>query len=487
MNLASTPAPPAPAPPPRKPNPFLEQVHGAMNVRVPAKETELRGPQLQAAQQNRNVAMEGAIQAVTERSQETAAGDYALALEQERQAGIRADAATATAAQRAEEMAARQADFDQSAKALSRMSVDPGRYFANPSTGRVLEGLMHMIAAGFGGFVAARNGGKNAGLDGLYRVMDNDIKAQEFAYNASRDAVNAKQTAFSMAMQKYNNVDAARAATRAAMLDTVAAQAAQQSALWKGTESANRGSMAIASLQDERMQQIAAGVLFTPVRQAAVGAQYRDPRTGMVYTEKEAHGLVEKMDEREFKREEIGMKHASDLEVEGVKAEHKGALRDHNSKETQFIAEKLQVAGIPQARSSAEQALAALKKSPGGKVEAFDRSVTPDWLANSVHSDDANAREMAFNKFKNQAMKVLFGNVTASEEGRAEKQYGFSGDPASRERAIKAMMADIDAMDKSIQGGVSVEAQQKFARQRLDAEAGPALTPKGTTQGWGEK
>jgi hypothetical protein len=315
---------------PERPRPFLEQVGRAGAFTQAAHETEMRGPQLRTAQADELSTKSNAIKQIGERNEQTAGGDLAMALEQERLAHVREDAAMKAGAQRKQEMDARLADFDQSTKALSKQAMDPNRFWANAGTGNKIAAL---IASGIGGGVAAMTGGRNAGLDAINSAIDRDIKAQEFAYSANRDSVNAKQTAFSMAMQKYGNEDAARAAARASAMDVAAAQMSQRAALWKGTEAGNRMLESAATLKEKSTAEIAQGVAFTPARQVAVGNTYRDPRTGLVYSEKEAKGIVDKMDDREFKREEIGLHTAGDLMKEGAKAEAKANEAKGNMQE----------------------------------------------------------------------------------------------------------------------------------------------------------
>lgn len=317
--LIGPPADREPGVPP--PSTFLQRVASGVQT-MPAREVEMRGPQLKEAQGQRNAAFEGAVQAVTERSEHTAAADYAVALEQQRQAGIREDAANYTAAERANELAERQADFDASTKALSKQSVDPTRFW---STGNAGTKIAALISVAIGGFIQGKTGRSNVGMDAVNQAIDRDIKAQEFAYNAARDTVNAKQTAFSMAMQKYQNVDAARASARAAALDVAVTQAGASAAQWKGTEAANRAQMAMAELSQDRASQIMQGVAFVPAKTVATGGGFVDPRTGVTYTNKEAQGVVEKMDTREEKREEQGRAIAGQLIVEGAKNEGKAA------------------------------------------------------------------------------------------------------------------------------------------------------------------
>ncbi len=330
MSLASTPAPPLPPPRPQSapgPAPFLRQVGGGGAVNVPAHETELRGPHLQAAQEARNSALGHAIEDVRARSQAQADNDLVTAKLQEQAAADREKAAQVAAAERAQEMAAHAADFQASVKALSQTSVDPGRFWSNMSVGGKIAALASIT---LGGFTSQQNGGHNLGLEQFNTLVNNDIKAQETAYAINKDVVNAKQTAFSMAMQKYNNVDAARAMARAAALDTAQAQLAQQAALWKGTDAANRGTMAIAALEDEKAQQIAQGIAFAPARTVNVAPQFVDPRTGLRYSEQEAKGLVKTMDEHDFEERKQGTGIAGQLLVEGAKVD-KSAAKDQRA------------------------------------------------------------------------------------------------------------------------------------------------------------
>ncbi|MES2338892.1 MAG: hypothetical protein V4537_12420 [Pseudomonadota bacterium] len=337
---------PAPGPDaiPERPQPYLHQVYGGGAVNVPAKETELRGPTLKAAQVDRNAAFAGAAQAVTERAQETAAGDFAIALEQERKAGIREDAANYTANERAQEMEQRQADFDQSVKAMGEAgTVDPSRFFSSAGTGQKIAMMVSLLVGG----LAEAKGAKNTGAEAIKAVAANDVKAQEFAYNATRDQANAKQTAFSMAMQKYNNVDAARAAARAASMDVLTAQLAKQAALWKGTEAENRATIAIADLQNDRMNQIQQGVAFAPGRQVAVGPSWVDA-DGIHYNEQQVRDLKKEERGQEHDIRKIGAQTAGDVIKEGAKVDKTAA------KEERALSVQLPNGDVVKARDSTQ-------------------------------------------------------------------------------------------------------------------------------------
>jgi hypothetical protein len=253
-----------------------------------AMERELRGPTLLGAQGTRNAASEATIGRVGDRNEAMAAQEYGVALDQERQARAREAATAQSQAEQAEEMQQRQADFDSTVQQLGKMGqIDQSRWWASRSTGQKIAGIVELMVSGFTGAQSM-----------VMKSIDNDIKAQEFAYYATRDTANAKQTAFSMAMQKYQNADAARAVARAAAIDVTQAQLAQVGAKWKGTDAANKADMAMAALQDEKMMQIANGIQFVPSQY--VGRRFMDPRTGLIYSEAEAKAMSAKVDERDF-------------------------------------------------------------------------------------------------------------------------------------------------------------------------------------------
>lgn len=362
------------APPPPGPQPPQGPQHGGGGFPlvpvggggiIPAHEVETRGPSLLKAQGQANSAVQGAIQDIGARTVDAATHEYGQALEQERAARLREAAAQRSMAEREEELAQHQADFDQSAQALAKTSIDPNRFWASRSTGQKIAA---MISLGLGGFVSGAKGGSNIGLDILNTAIDRDIKAQEDAYHVARDVVGARQTAFAMAMQKYQNVDAARAMARAAAIDSVQGTLAQNAALWKGTDAANRASMASAELQNNRMQQIANGVRF--ILPQAQQRTFFDPRTGLRYTEAEAKGLDKELRGYEQKREEIGLNTAGDITKELVKGDAAGqkdlraelvTLPNGDTIRAPNAAEAVKLRDLSQAVSNAQQLVAEAK------------------------------------------------------------------------------------------------------------------------------
>jgi hypothetical protein len=275
---------PAQAPGPG-PDPLAFPLQAVSGGGSPAQELQLRGPKLVHEQDVRNQAVEGAIGTVEQRNENDAAQAYDMALAQERDARARAAAIDQAAAEQEEEMQARQADFDATTKQVSRLGqIDRGRFWASRSTAGKVAGVIEMMLGGL----------RNA-PSMVTKAIDDDVKAQEFAYMAGRDTLNAKQSAFSMAMAKYQQAGAARAVSRAAAIDVMQAQLAQHAATHQGTESANRATMAIAQLQDEKLAQFQQAYRYMPAQSR--GRMWTDPRTGLIYTEAEAKAMMAKREE----------------------------------------------------------------------------------------------------------------------------------------------------------------------------------------------
>lgn len=273
------PVPAGPAVPQPGPDPHAFDLVPKMGGSSPAYEVDLRGPTLRNAQDVRQDTYASTIGAVGERNARAADTEYQMAVSQERAARLREAAYQQSLAEQDEELQARQDDFDQTARQLSRLGqIDHGRFWASRSTGQKIAGALEVMLSGFTG-----------GQSMIQKRIDDDIKAQEFAYMAGRDAVNAKQSAFSAAMQKYQNANAARLAARVASQDVVAAQLGQIAALNKGNETGNRALEALAQLSNDRMLMIQQGIKFMPAQSG--GRYWQDPNTGLIYNETEAKAL----------------------------------------------------------------------------------------------------------------------------------------------------------------------------------------------------
>lgn len=293
--------------------PTLARVHGAGVI--PAHELELRGPSVIKAQEATNNVADQVIGGIRERSSATAANDYDIALDQYRQAQTRQAAFDQSTAERQQELADRQQDFDEASQQISRTAINPNQFWQSRSTG---QRIFAMIGMGLGGFIQGATGRANPAMDIINQAIDRDINAQIQNYGIQRDRVNGRQTAFSLAMQKYNNVDAARALAHASAIDAVQAQVAQSAALWKGTDAQNRADLAIGALQDQKLNQLMMGTRF--ILPQATGPTFVDPDTGLTYTGAEV---------KQMQKEGRGFNH----ENQGIDLHTRGGVYQERAKQ----------------------------------------------------------------------------------------------------------------------------------------------------------
>lgn len=309
--VAAKVAPPAPPGAMRPEAPPIVAVGGGY---IPAHEASRLGPTQWAALGASNAAAENAIGNIAGRSVEQANQEAAMYAEQARQSQLRQDAATSAALEREADLRMRQQDFDQSAKDLASQGIDSSRVWASKSTPRKIAAL---VSVGLGGFLSGARGGPNQALDMINTEIERDIRSQEFAYKAKRDSLEAQQSAFGMAMQRYQSVDAAKAFARVAAMDTVAAEIQRQAALKGGNDAMSRADAAIAELQKERAQQILQGIQFVPTQYSE--QKYRIAGRLGTYSAREIDAMQDKEAERGFELEKIAVKEG--LEGAGKRAD----------------------------------------------------------------------------------------------------------------------------------------------------------------------
>lgn len=486
--MAPTPAaPPMAAPPPAAvpaPAPAPDDVQFAAlgGVSSPAGEMYARGPQQHAALMS---SFEPQAEAATRsdlRSQITAAHEADVYEQQAEAAMERQAAIERTAARRQEEMDRAIADYQQSVQQLGQMHLDSNRWWADKSTGDKIGTAILTVIGGIG----AGFGGPNLAYQSITRKIDQDIAAQKFDYDMGLDRAKGAQNTFAMLMNKYGSEDAASAAARAAALDFAAAKTMQLGAQWKGTASANDADQLRASLEAERQKTLANGFRFIPPSVSA-------PRYALKVRGQLLPGTVSEAQAQQIALEH-GVKPAEAADQEmlrgGVQltvnnakaAAEKESKADEGAK---FIAEKLQSGGVPKMRSLAEQALTALHKSPGGLAAAAVRVLPATRLAADRLDPEGAEREQSFQAFANLNMNQLSGGaISPAEEVRLKAQLGSAYNPASRERAIKAVLQSLDEAERNVKAGASPEAQAEFDRRRQAASGGAPAAPKGSVAGW---
>lgn len=265
-NMSRMPAPPAPVPE-AAPAPMGVLVPGA---RAGAREVNVYGPTQWKALGAANDAFAESSNAVAQRQGQFAVDAEAVAYDQERRAQARYDAIQAAEADHAEELRQRHEDFDATVKQLGEIQQSQSKTSKQANDAGMLLGI-------FGGLVGMLGGPKAAYMVGpvlgvMQKRIDQNVAAQEFAYRAGVDKAKNQQTSFSMAMEKYQNIDAARAAARGASLDIAQAQLQRMRAKETNVNAQNALDKAIADLAAQKAEQIGHGLRY--VQAQASGPKY---------------------------------------------------------------------------------------------------------------------------------------------------------------------------------------------------------------------
>ena len=411
--VAPPPVEGAPRPPPQPGEGLtLARAGGA----VPAHERSLLGPTQWAALEAGNQSQEQAIRGMSANNAAQTASDEEVYLAHARDARLREDAANSAALEREEELNRRAMDFDRMAKQLSQERIDPDHFWASRSTPQKIAAF---LSIGLGGFVQGARGGSNVGLDMVNNAIERDIRAQEFAYKAKRDSLEAQSTAFGMAMHRYQSVDAARSFARVAAMDAVAAEVQRQAAKGKGTEAANRALAALAELDQMRAQQIVKGIQFVPTTYAE--PKYRIPGRVGTYTAKEVDALIGKEEERGFELQKLGVAAGYDIEKETAKAGVKSAqdaraemvtLPNGDTIRAPTSAEATKLRDLSAAVDNANQLVAEAKRI---------RSQTGWWTSKSNHDRLSQIQSELTLAFKDRGQ---LGALSGPDMGLAEKAIG---------------------------------------------------------------
>ncbi len=465
----------APARPPPPPD-FEYQPVAAPGT--PAYEAHIRGPIQEgliessfepSAEAANQIKLRSAMAAQREQDQYDIEAERVVKMQEAR------DVATA---RRDAEMRQLRMSYDSTIDDLSRKQLDPNRYWASQST---LEKIGHVALAFFGGLTGGTDGVVSRAIQDK---IDADIKTQMFDYQKGLDTAKQKQTAFAMAMDQYGNEDAAYNASVASANQAAAMRISALKANWKGVEAQNQADSLIGELLGRAQLARAEGYRFMPA--TGGGVRYRAAIRGQVlpgtFSEKDVQGLSTKYGaEPSIRADEEMLKGGISAATERVKAGAKAAEKQDEG--AKHIAQQLQVAGVPQAREAAEQALAALNKAPGSFGERAARAAVPGAIEKEVFPEDVNAREEAYQNFWNLTAKATMGNVTAQEEVRANRAMGGENH-AARIRAVHRTLKILDAIEKNIKGGASVTAQEAHSEQEGSAKAGKPTAPEGVSKGW---
>ncbi len=143
-------------------------------------------------------------------------------------------------------------DIQADAAALATYHENPDHFWQTRSTAQTVAGF---IGIALGGFVQGVRGGENVALKQINHAIDRDIDAQRANFQAKKDSVGVKRSAYGMAMERYNHDDTkASTVVRLAMLDKIDAQAKVAAAQHAGTETDNRLNQFLADTEREKAQ-----------------------------------------------------------------------------------------------------------------------------------------------------------------------------------------------------------------------------------------
>jgi hypothetical protein len=137
-------------------------------------------------------------------------------------------------------------DLNAKSDALAEYKEDPNSLWHNMNTGQKILGALALVAG------AASPDGRNRALETLNRMQDKDIEAQRAAFNAKKESVGAKRTAFAHMMELYKDEDQAAAALHILQIDQAARRLELMTAGAKSGEVQLKANEAITALNQER-------------------------------------------------------------------------------------------------------------------------------------------------------------------------------------------------------------------------------------------
>lgn len=291
----------------------------------PAREVSTRGPKQEALLDRSFEHPLIANEQIRDRNTEMAGREAEMYEQQAAQALERQAAFERQAQRRAQEMQMLQADYQQTIGELSRFKLDNNRVWNNTST---LDKIGATLLAIIGG-VAAGPGGNNIVLQSINGTIQEDVDNQKRAYEQGLELAKGQQSAFGMAMHRYQSEDAAYHAALAAGQEAVAAKINGMKAHWKGAQSQNEADA------------VAGDLLFKADQNKAAGMKYLQPTMGstkykMTVRGQEIPGLVS-----EDKAQGYTIEHAVKPGEEADKALLGGAIQGRlQSQKAQLDAQK---------------------------------------------------------------------------------------------------------------------------------------------------
>lgn len=223
---------------------------------VPAQYHDLIGGKGWAALSERDKAAVSAALGIAGRDKTEADSDVAAAdarLGDSNRQEVNAAVQQSIAEGEGQQTDAQRENLIEDAKHLATYHEDPNRFWNSRTTAQKMAGFIGVI---LGGFAQGLRGGQNAALEQINRAQDLDIESQRNDFRANKDSIEAKRSAYGMAMEKYNHDDTkATAAVKLAGLNKIEAQFQKTAAQHRGTAVDDRLAMALQDIQDRKAKE----------------------------------------------------------------------------------------------------------------------------------------------------------------------------------------------------------------------------------------
>jgi hypothetical protein len=386
--------------------------------------------------------------------------------EYDRQQGIQAGAQAAQANEQAELLQKRNS-ID---AAVQQRTVTPiTSYWADKSTAAKI-GMTLSAALGSFGAAFARNGnGQNPALAALQSDIQSDLNTKEMRFRQQQGEANAKvdsaQAAFNNAAKQFG-IHGAREIENAASQQMIANQAKVLAAKTGLADMNTKADQVIGELYARADESKASALKL--IQKTGPTTGYIDPNIGIEMNRKEALNWRQK--DIESTKAQEGKLELQGVENEGKLAASRATTRvDATTKGTQYIATNLEKSGIPEARANLNTALSLSAAARGVGDSAPSRLIwnASPWLYGKTFSDEAAAREQAFQSLANVKIKnEAGGSVTQGEWDRQVKALYGGGTEKARQQAIESLNRILDAQEENTFAGAGPEATAAYKTNR---------------------
>lgn len=139
---------------------------------------------------------------------------------------------------RRQELERRQLEYDAAVKDLSSHRLDPNRFWSSKG---VVEQMASIFAVYLGGLAGHMDRtGRNVAIEELNKQRDLDIEAQKHDFSAKQAGTRGKETAFSMAMQRFGDERVAEKVAKAAAIERQQAELQRVGARFDSSEAKAR-------------------------------------------------------------------------------------------------------------------------------------------------------------------------------------------------------------------------------------------------------